>query len=65
MGKSIQAFIIQVAVFKSSLHSMMDWSNTNLSVKLRKDHNETFLLHQLQYDESTADAFEMGSFFNK
>lgn len=44
---------------------MHQYSNTNNQLRLLKEHNDTFLLHQLQFDASTSHAFDLGSFFNR
>lgn len=65
MGKSTQVFVKHVAASQHLLHNMWEHQNSNLNIRLLKDHNETFFLHQLQFDESIAHAFDMGSFFNR
>lgn len=47
------------------LKPMNNWSNRNTNINILHDFDDTFLLHQLQNDPSTAHAFDMGSFFNK
>ena len=54
-----------VALSKNILKDMKSWSNTNVDIRLMKNHNDTFMLHKLTEDLSTAHAFSMGSFFNK
>ena len=44
---------------------MRDFRNKNLQLEILKDHDETFMLHQLQFDDSHAEAFPMASFFNR
>jgi hypothetical protein len=44
---------------------MMQFSNTNVKMKLLKDHDDTFLFHQLQNDASTDHAIRLASYFNK
>ena len=44
---------------------MKSWKNRNIELNLLNDHNDTFLLHQLQYDPSLDHAFTMGEFFNR
>ena len=44
---------------------MRQYRNSNVQVELLKEHDETFLLHQLQFDKSHAHAFDMGTFFNR
>jgi len=65
MGKSLQTFVTQTAVFKTALHSLDSFGNRNVEINMLKKHNDTFLLHQLQFDESSAHAFDLGSFFNR
>jgi len=66
MGKSAQTFVIQNAAGgKTALKQMRQYRNVNVQVELLKEHDETFLLHQLQFDASHAHAFDMGTFFNR
>lgn len=55
----------QTAVYKTSLHPTMSYANRNVNIKLLKKGNETFLLHQLEFDESASHAFDIGSFFTR
>lgn len=65
MGKSSHIFFSQIAISKSILKSMKQWTNANSYLKMLKNHDDTFLLHQLNEDLSTAHAFDLGQFFNK
>ena len=65
MGKSSQILTRMVAVMQSNNKEMRNHQNTNLSIKLLKNHSDTFLFHQLQDDASLAHAFDLGTFFNK
>jgi len=65
MGKSSQVFISQVAVSNNILHDMKNWKNKNTQINLMYDHDDTFLLHQLDQDDSISHAFNMGEFFNR
>lgn len=65
MGKSSQVFISQVAISNNVLHDMKNWKNRNTQINLMYDHDETFLLHQLDQDDSISHAFNMGEFFNR
>lgn len=64
MGKASQTFVKQVGL-SDKLHNMRDYRNKNVKIDLLKDHADTFLLHQLQFDDSHAEAFPMGEFFNR
>ena len=45
---------------------MGPFSNANNKLNLlHSNHNDTFLLHQLQFDDSTNHAFDLGSFYNR
>jgi hypothetical protein len=44
---------------------MRSYRNKNVEINLLKDHNDTFFLHQLQYDASNDHAFTLGKFFNR
>jgi hypothetical protein len=65
MGKSVQSFVKTVGVSANQLHSMRDFRNANMKINMLKQHDDTFLLHQLQFDKSHAEAFPMGRFFNR
>lgn len=66
MGKALQTFISQVALSNTVLHEMGSFSNENTKLNLLNDnHNDTFLLHQLQFDSSANHAFDLGSFYNR
>lgn len=65
MGKSAHSFIKQLGLSSSALQDMRHYRNSNLEISLIKDHNDTFFLHQLQYDPSHAHAFTLGKFFNR
>jgi hypothetical protein len=65
MGKSSHSFIRKLGLSHSALQNMLKYRNTNLEISLLKDHNDTFLLHQLQFDQSQAHAFTLGKFFNR
>jgi hypothetical protein len=66
MGKSVGVLINELSAHKGGLlHDMQEWRNTNLNIRLLKNHSDTFLLHQLQFDDSNAHAFDLGSFFNR
>lgn len=65
MGKSGLHFVKQNSLVGSNLHNMRQFSNTNVKMKLLKDHDDTFLFHQLQNDASTDHAIRLASYFNK
>ena len=65
MGKSCQTLIAQLGASKATLQDMKSWKNRNTELKLMHQHNDTFLLHQLQYDPSLNHAFTLGEFFNR
>ena len=65
MGNSAQTLILQTQVMNSTIHSMMQFSNTNIKLRLLKEHSETFLFHQLNEDASTDHAIRLGKYFNK
>lgn len=47
MGKSAHSFIRKLGLSNSALQDMRKYRNTNIEINLVKDHNDTFLLHQL------------------
>lgn len=65
MGKSAQTLISQMGLSSAVLHNMKSWRNNNSKLNLLKKAEDTFLLHQLQFDASTSHAFDMGNFFNR
>ena len=66
MGKGLQTFVSQVGLSTAALQEMGSFSNTNCKLNLQhSNHNDTFLLHQLQFDDSTNHAFDLGSFYNR
>lgn len=65
MGKSSQVFISQVGKSPNILKPMHNWSNRNANLHVLQEFDDTFLLHQLMNDPSSAHAFDMGEFFNK
>ena len=65
MGKSAQTLISQMGLSSAVLHNMKSWRNANSKLNVLKKAEDTFLLHQLQFDASNAHAFDMGSFFNR
>ena len=65
MGKSGHSFIRKLGLSNSAHQNMMQYRNTNLELELLKDFNDTFFLHQLQFDKSNAHAFALGKFFNR
>ena len=66
MGKGLQTFVSQVGLSNYALKEMGPFSNNNCKLNLlNTNHNDTFLLHQLQYDDSTNHAFDLGSFYNR
>ena len=65
MGKSAHSFIKKMGISTSTHQDLMGYRNTNVEINLLKKHDDTFLLHQLQFDESHRHAFTMGKFFNR
>jgi hypothetical protein len=65
MGKSSQIVTSKVAINKALLKDMKSWSNKNVELRLMKNHNDTFMLHELHENASVAHGFAMGQFFNK
>lgn len=65
MGKAGHTFVNILGLTRSNLHSMKDFRNSRVQVELLKKHDDTFLLHQLQFDPSNSHAFTLGSFFNR
>ena len=65
MGKSHHSFLKKLGLSTTIMKDMDKYRNTNVKVDLVKDYNDTFLLHQLQFDDSDADAFTLGDFFNR
>ena len=44
---------------------MKEFGNNNVKLSLLKEHNDTFLFHQLLGDASTDHAIRLGRYFNK
>jgi len=65
MGKAVHSLIRKLGLSNSMFQNMYSYRNQNLEVDLLKNHSDTFLLHQLQFDDSAAHSFTMGKFFNK
>ena len=65
MGKGAHSFIRKQGLSSSALQDMRKYRNTNVEIDLLKNHNDTFFLHQLQFDPSHAHAFTLGKFFNR
>lgn len=65
MGKSSHSFIRKFGISSSSLQDMLKYINTNVEINPIKEFNDTFALHQLQFDKSHAHAFTLGKFFNR
>jgi len=47
MGKSGLLYVKQNSALGSNLYDMMQFANTNVQMRLLKDHDDTFLFHQL------------------
>ena len=65
MGKTGQTYIRKNSAMGNTLERQLNWSNTNIKVRLLKNHTDTFFMHQLENDTSTAFAIEYAYYFNK
>ena len=65
MGKTGQSWIRANSAMGDTLQPMLQWSNTNIKLRLLKNHTDTFFMHQLENDTSTTTAIELAFYFNK